>query len=195
VNPDSATCGRNIGAAKVMTIPINENHSNIVKFFRGHKDLPTIIQTISELCSQETNNISAPSIHPIETPRNRPKNPKSYLELPTLSEEDCITLKDLERLFSSIQGIFLLSCSISKTKTKRFKELHELSPAELDFRTDQIEDPFQDTFKWVFDRSSFSNWLQEGTGLFWVNGKPGSGKSTLMKYILNSQYTWDLLHD
>uniref|UniRef100_A0A8H7K9E9 Uncharacterized protein n=1 Tax=Bionectria ochroleuca TaxID=29856 RepID=A0A8H7K9E9_BIOOC len=151
VNPDSATCGRNIGAAKVMTIPINENHSNIVKFSRGHKDLPTIIQTISELCSQEANYLSAPSIHTTETPRNRPKNPKSYLELPTLSEEDCITLKDLERLFSSIQ------------------ELHELSPAELDFRADQIEDPFQDTFKWVFDRSSFSNWLQEGTGLFWAH--------------------------
>lgn len=73
--------------------------------------------------------------------------------------------------------------------------MHELSPAELDFRADQIEDPFRNTFEWVFDTTSFSNWLQEGTGLFWVNGKPGSGKSTLMKYILKSQRTWDLLHD
>ncbi|CAH0043437.1 unnamed protein product [Clonostachys solani] len=177
VNPDSATCGRNIGAAKVMTIPINENHSNIVKFPRGHKDLPTIIQTISELCSQEPNNIATSSINTIEKPRSWSKNPKSYLELPNLSEEDCVTLKDLDFLLSSIQ------------------ELHGLCPAELDFRAEQIEDPFQNTFNWVFDRTSFSNWLQEGMGLFWVNGKPGSGKSTLMKYILKSQHTWDLLHD
>ncbi|CAH0028864.1 unnamed protein product [Clonostachys rhizophaga] len=177
VNPYSATCGRNIGATKVTTIPINENHSNIVKFSRGHKNLSTIIQTISELCSHEPNNIAASLVHTIETPRNRPNNPKSYLELPTLSEEDCITLKDLELLLSSIE------------------ELHDLSLDELDFRAEQIEDPFQNTFKWVFDTTSFSNWLQEGTGLFWVNGKPGSGKSTLMKYILKSPYTWDLLHD
>ncbi|VUC24512.1 unnamed protein product [Clonostachys rosea] len=177
VNPYSATCGRNIGTTKVMTIPINENHSNIVKFSRGHKDLPTIIQTISELCSQEPNKIAASSIHVIENPRRRSKIPKSYLDLVALSEEDRVTLKDLDLLLSSSQ------------------ELHELSPAELDFRAEQIEGPFQNTFRWVFESTSFSKWLQEGTGLFWVNGKPGSGKSTLMKYIFKSRHTWDLLHN
>lgn len=29
----------------------------------------------------------------------------------------------------------------------------------------------------------FLEWLQSDEGLFWVNGKPGAGKSTLMKYI------------
>lgn len=28
-------------------------------------------------------------------------------------------------------------------------------------------------------------WLQSGSGLYWVNGKAGSGKSTLMKYLHN----------
>ncbi|OQV04008.1 NACHT domain-containing protein [Cladophialophora immunda] len=30
---------------------------------------------------------------------------------------------------------------------------------------------------------AFANWLENGTGLFWISGKPGSGKSTLMDYI------------
>jgi hypothetical protein len=66
---------------------------------------------------------------------------------------------------------------------------------ELQYRIDQIEDPFQDTFGWVFDLPLFSNWLQEGSGLFWIHGKPASGKSTLMKYIVRSKQTWELLHD
>jgi DNA helicase HerA-like ATPase len=31
------------------------------------------------------------------------------------------------------------------------------------------------------------------TGIFWIFGKPGSGKSTLMKYLVEDQRTHDLL--
>jgi hypothetical protein len=66
---------------------------------------------------------------------------------------------------------------------------------ELNFRLEQIEDPFQDTFRWIFDLPLFTDWLQRGSGLFWINGKPGSGKSTLMKLVFESNETWELLHD
>ncbi|KAK7998223.1 hypothetical protein PG989_006263 [Apiospora arundinis] len=32
-------------------------------------------------------------------------------------------------------------------------------------------------------RNSFISWLQDDGGVFWITGKPGAGKSTLMKYI------------
>lgn len=32
-------------------------------------------------------------------------------------------------------------------------------------------------------------WLEEGTGIFWVSGKPGSGKSTFMKYVADHPAT------
>ncbi|KAK8011123.1 hypothetical protein PG990_010088 [Apiospora arundinis] len=32
-------------------------------------------------------------------------------------------------------------------------------------------------------RNSFISWLQNDGGVFWITGKPGAGKSTLMKYI------------
>ncbi|KAL8402767.1 hypothetical protein RB596_009217 [Gaeumannomyces avenae] len=53
------------------------------------------------------------------------------------------------------------------------------------------------TFCWVFGTqleedvplSSFAEWLASADDLFWVSGKPGSGKSTLMKYICTHQET------
>ena len=32
-------------------------------------------------------------------------------------------------------------------------------------------------------RVALSRWLQHGSGIFWVSGRPGAGKSTLMKFI------------
>jgi len=72
----------------------------------------------------------------------------------------------------------------------------ELHAPELGLRIDQVEDPFESTFAWVFDIPSFGSWLQDpGSKLFWIHGKPGSGKSTLMKFIFESRRTWDLLHN
>ncbi|KAK0260686.1 hypothetical protein LTS09_004983 [Friedmanniomyces endolithicus] len=41
------------------------------------------------------------------------------------------------------------------------------------------------TGHWMFDpkRTSFEPWLQHGHGIYWICGKPGSGKSTLMRFL------------
>ncbi|KAM5353040.1 hypothetical protein ACJZ2D_017084 [Fusarium nematophilum] len=39
----------------------------------------------------------------------------------------------------------------------------------------------------------FSSWLQSNDNLFWIRGKPGSGKSTLIKFIINNDNTKCLL--
>ncbi|KAI1123462.1 hypothetical protein F5Y10DRAFT_51486 [Nemania abortiva] len=40
------------------------------------------------------------------------------------------------------------------------------------------------TLKWLFNpESDFFQWLSTSSGSFWVSGKPGSGKSTLMKFV------------
>ena len=71
-------------------------------------------------------------------------------------------------------------------------------------REQQISDAFQGTCRWIFDSSddqeseprpwsNFRKWLETENGVYWISGKPGSGKSTLMKYILNSDWTSRLL--
>nr|RBQ87327.1 hypothetical protein FVER53263_00165 [Fusarium verticillioides] len=39
----------------------------------------------------------------------------------------------------------------------------------------------------------FSTWLQSDDKLFWIRGKPGSGKSTLIKFVINNNNTKRLL--
>jgi hypothetical protein len=72
---------------------------------------------------------------------------------------------------------------------------------EMTFRYERILEAYPTTFEWVFrdptaDQlpwNSFSDWLETGDGVYWINGKAGSGKSTLMKHIFDSQRTQNYL--
>lgn len=59
-------------------------------------------------------------------------------------------------------------------------------------RLDSVPQAHKNTFQWAFD-SRFAKWLSSGSGTFWVSGKPGSGKSTFMKFIARHPQTRDLL--
>ncbi|KAF2258488.1 hypothetical protein CC78DRAFT_526195 [Lojkania enalia] len=67
-------------------------------------------------------------------------------------------------------------------------------------RHDSIPKAHRKTFEWIFNDpepqttwTSFSSWLQSPSNLYWITGKPGSGKSTLMKFLYNDQRTYRLL--
>ncbi|KAK8133255.1 ent-kaurene oxidase [Apiospora kogelbergensis] len=73
---------------------------------------------------------------------------------------------------------------------------------ETSSRDQHISSPFGSTYRWIFDRQpkkspeglplwhSFPDWL-EGTSdsVYWITGKPYSGKSTMMKYIAEATAT------
>jgi hypothetical protein len=68
-------------------------------------------------------------------------------------------------------------------------------------RFDEIEPAHRKTFEWIFlpppqrsGWSDFPQWLSGGTGIYWVNGKPASGKSTLMRFICDDPRTASLLN-
>lgn len=71
-------------------------------------------------------------------------------------------------------------------------------------QVDQVFDGIEHSYEWIFDEprtrevaeqywdvdvgkkslwDDFGVWLKSGQGLYWINGKAGSGKSTLMSYI------------
>jgi hypothetical protein len=59
---------------------------------------------------------------------------------------------------------------------------------EIEDRQSRIVDPSEKTYSWIFDETCtgqspvrYMQWLREDGGIFWVTGKPGSGKSTLVK--------------
>ena len=56
------------------------------------------------------------------------------------------------------------------------------------------------TFEWIFEdqpvlrpQVKFKEWLSHGSGIYWIAGKAGSGKSTLMKYLVSEPRTESLL--
>lgn len=58
-------------------------------------------------------------------------------------------------------------------------------------RHSNVKDAHQSTLEWLFHSQSltFKEWLEKGNDIFWVGGKAGSGKSTLMKYICDNERT------
>lgn len=62
--------------------------------------------------------------------------------------------------------------------------------SELDYRHEKISEAYEQTFEWIFrpppqnQWSDFIEWLESNTDhLYWISGKPASGKSTIMKFI------------
>jgi hypothetical protein len=65
----------------------------------------------------------------------------------------------------------------------------------------RVEKAHKDTFRWIFndprpqDRpwNSFTDWLRCGKGIYWICGKAGSGKSTLMRFLYDHESTRKML--
>ncbi|KAJ5741915.1 hypothetical protein N7533_011324 [Penicillium manginii] len=58
----------------------------------------------------------------------------------------------------------------------------------MELRRSQVSEAHKRTYSWAY-MSNFSEWMVSEDPLFWISGKPGSGKSTLMKYLVNSPET------
>ncbi|GAB1315850.1 hypothetical protein MFIFM68171_06060 [Madurella fahalii] len=75
-----------------------------------------------------------------------------------------------------------------------------------DNRVQTIPKAYERTFDWIFQEpcqlkedapmwSSFPNWLEhDAENVFWITGKPGSGKSTMMKYLAQETRTTSYLN-
>lgn len=76
--------------------------------------------------------------------------------------------------------------------------LKSLRYAEMDYRQSNIVNPSHSSYGWIFEEAGttkrrpstrYVQWLREDDGIFWITGKAGSGKSTLMKHIYTDERT------
>ena len=67
--------------------------------------------------------------------------------------------------------------------------LQSLAFENMYARQENVDEAYSRTFRWIFDDnpnatepwSNFVKWLEVGEGMYWINGKAGSGKSTVRK--------------
>jgi ankyrin repeat protein len=62
--------------------------------------------------------------------------------------------------------------------------LKTLAFQELDRRQNDVLEAQAETFEWIWENDRFCDWDTKEQGIFWISGKAGSGKSTVMKRIL-----------
>ncbi|KAL5381575.1 hypothetical protein DPSP01_007027 [Paraphaeosphaeria sporulosa] len=59
---------------------------------------------------------------------------------------------------------------------------------QMRFRHSKIPQAHQNTFSWMYSKC-FEPWLESSEKVYWISGKPGSGKSTLVKYLVDNDQT------
>ncbi|KAK0736774.1 hypothetical protein B0T21DRAFT_367469 [Apiosordaria backusii] len=124
--------------------------------------------------------------------------------LQLLTRSPNLAVQDLDGVCGALSDLSLNT----RQYAKEGAILKSLSYKELPLRHDIIPKAHKVTLNWAFDgyadvspetseRSNafgnLSRWLSGPNGLFWISGKPGSGKSTLMKFVADNERTKHLL--
>lgn len=114
-------------------------------------------------------------------------------------------LDSLQAIKQDIQGLTKKNLDMAEKLLKEsiaaFKKidrehtiLKSLSFKTMHNRYEAIPEAHKKTFSWIFkpcalpashprSKIALKRWFESETGIYWVSGKPGSGKSTFMKYI------------
>ncbi|KAF2463999.1 uncharacterized protein BDR25DRAFT_272291, partial [Lindgomyces ingoldianus] len=108
--------------------------------------------------------------------------------------EGAIPVAPNETLLEDLRLKFTSLSSLINRESKKLAILKSLRFDSMRVRESTIAEAHKRTYEWIFtpetlpgsdprSRIKFLDWLKHGNGLYWVTGKPGSGKSTLMRFI------------
>lgn len=103
--------------------------------------------------------------------------------------------RDSTRLLHAVENL-KTAAGVTQADQQLLEALHFTNIAA---RHQDIETAHSKTFEWLFKdytspshhhgKVKFKDWLENKDGIFWIYGKPGSGKSTLMKFLYNNDRT------
>lgn len=144
---------------------------------RSH--LNNIIQAVVTLRSGETKSIVL----------DNPPNSQSGLHQP-------LKRNSIMALNSATKGLGV-GISVGSFEDIRDKVFDCLEFRQMSDRFEAIKNAHIETFEWLYSDpntaqrpwSNYPKWLEQGSGCYWINGKAGSGKSTLMKFIWCNEKT------
>lgn len=117
----------------------------------------------------------------------------------------CTMPKDLSKAcLDSLRQELLDVVSTTDKIRKEQGILKGLHFDSMKVRHSRVVEAHAKTFDWIFathrlpstdprSRITLERWLRFGQGIYWISGKAGSGKSTLMKYLDDSRVTENAL--
>ncbi|KAL2829048.1 hypothetical protein BJY01DRAFT_255184 [Aspergillus pseudoustus] len=134
----------------------------------------------------------------------------------TLSEDERLQIPNQKRMHEAIWASTALSNDAAKSEgmprvtcrpvlarpptkeqiASQREVIRSLKYDEIKNRSKGIKAAFPDTFQWIFEDNThcFRTWLMsQDKTIFWITGVPASGKSTLMKFIIEHPKLADLL--
>jgi hypothetical protein len=116
-------------------------------------------------------------------------------EATTLDKSDNIHPKKLQIFQQNSESTVEEEDKLRKKVAKEI--LESLNFDTIATRFDAVTEAHSRTYNWIFQDprrdsmpwSNFVDWLEKGNGIYWINGKAGSGKSTLMKFVFGHRET------
>lgn len=124
---------------------------------------------------------------------NLEQGPKTFEELKALIQNETHSVK--EHVTNQLQQH--QRDLAHKEYCQRF--LDSLWFPEIYRRQETISEAHEKTFQWIYELHKFDeanhpwdnfvHWLESGQNTYWIHGKAGSGKSTLMNYICQEDRT------
>lgn len=148
---------------------LDRTHSDLVKFSSNDVDYGRVHDRLRTITSEATRTI---------TSRYRNQGTQRILSPDILSPTKELNLADN----------WIVIESPNSFNAEEEACLRSLSFAEIYARESTIDKAVQNTGDWLLESQNFRDWFQrerlrEHRGFFWVQGNPGSGKSTLMKKV------------
>ena len=144
----------------------------------------------------------AKKIEDVNRLRNGPTKPNRF---EVWEQQDLAIIESLKNLSTNFDGLVTLGRKVS-TELSEVSErliLQSLCYKSMAIRHDKIVDAHAKTFEWIYHEyhlsegsqhgTGFVEWLAHSTGIFWITGKAGSRKSTLLKYLSDLKKTRMLL--
>lgn len=173
-----------------------KGHSNFAKVrwvVRDKEKFESLIRELSDLVA---------NLDKVLPPRGTVKGAQAALKDEVRGLHNIIVLKRVLDASTDENGDLTEATEDAIAKEYYRLILDQLWFRLIDDRKNSIADAHPKTLEWAIHPlsgehtwSDLSKWLRQDHGIYWISGKPGSGKSTLMKYLLNHSDVMELLKE
>ena len=160
------------GSEKADQFPIRKPHCSVPGLRAGSQTIDTIagfVKNAVEATPAVETNTTAVAQHPTSRWRSFARNITSYLVTSSSAISEILVTPPGDVVDSPEIRHQFLSTLVAYGRN----------------REEGIDNACPNTFDWVWTKPEIGlrAWLSDDNSLFWIRGKPGSGKSTLMRYI------------